>query len=166
MRPRRACSAAAPPFTKGFGCVLRHGTREPYILRSDIDALKMPKTPPLLAEIAGPDVVAPSDPALKAALDHAFEEPAEPPFRRTKAVVVVHDGKVIAERYAAGIGVDTPLLGFSMTKSVINALIGDPDPARPDLAVDAGADSGMARRPPARDRGRASDAHDDGPRAR
>ena len=69
-------------------------------------------------------MVEPSDPALKAALDHAFEEPAEPPFRRTKAVVVVHDGKVIAERYAGGIGVDTPLLGFSMTKSVVNALIG------------------------------------------
>ena len=69
-------------------------------------------------------MVEPSDPALKAALDHAFEEPAAPPFRRTKAVVVVHDGKVIAERYAAGIGVDTPLLGFSMTKSVVNALIG------------------------------------------
>jgi CubicO group peptidase (beta-lactamase class C family) len=61
---------------------------------------------------------------LKAALDHAFEEPASPPFRRTKAVVVVHNGAVIAERYASGIGVDTPLLGFSMTKSVINALIG------------------------------------------
>ena len=72
----------------------------------------------------GPRYREPSDPALKAALDHAFEEPAEPPFRRTKAVVVVHDGKVIAERYADGIGVDTPLLGFSMTKSVVNALIG------------------------------------------
>jgi len=107
----------------GFGCVLRHG-REPYILRSDIMALKIPKSPPLLAEIAGAEIVAPSNPALKAALDHAFEEPAEPPFRRTKAVVVVHDGKVIAERYAAGIGVDTPLMGFSMTKSVVNALIG------------------------------------------
>ncbi|MEP6841354.1 MAG: serine hydrolase, partial [Bradyrhizobium sp.] len=111
-------------FHDGLGCVLLHGSREPYILKSDIDALKVPKMPPLLGEIAGPDVVLPSDPALKAALDHAFEEPAEPPFRRTKAVVVVHDGKVIAERYADGIGVDTPLLGFSMTKSVINALIG------------------------------------------
>ena len=111
-------------YHEGFGCVLRHGTREPYVLRSDVDALKAPKSPPLLDEIAGPDVVAPTNPALKAALDRAFEEPAEPPFRRTKAVVVVHDGKVIAERYARGIGIDTPLLGFSMTKSVINALIG------------------------------------------
>jgi CubicO group peptidase (beta-lactamase class C family) len=111
-------------FHEGFGCVLRHGTREPYIPKSDIHALRIPKSPPLLAEIAGPDVVRPSDPALKAALDHAFEEPAEPPFRRTKAVVVVHDGKVIAERYADGIGVNTPLMGFSMTKSVVSALIG------------------------------------------
>jgi CubicO group peptidase (beta-lactamase class C family) len=37
---------------------------------------------------------------------------------------VVRDGRVIAERYADGVGIDTPLLGFSMTKSVINALIG------------------------------------------
>ena len=104
--------------------MLQHGSKEPYLLKSDIEALKTPKTPPLLPEIAGAGIVEPSDPALKAALDHAFEEPAEPPFRRTKAVVVVHDGKVIAERYANGIGIDTPLLGFSMTKSVVNALIG------------------------------------------
>jgi CubicO group peptidase (beta-lactamase class C family) len=111
-------------FHEGFGCVLLHGTEQPYLLKSDIDALKIPKTPPLLPEIAGPTLVEPADPGLKAALDHAFEEPATPPFRRTKAVVVVHDGSVIAERYADGIGVDTPLLGFSMTKSVVNALIG------------------------------------------
>jgi CubicO group peptidase (beta-lactamase class C family) len=110
-------------FHDGLGCVEQHGEKEPYLLKSDVEALKA-KVPPALPEIAGPTVVEPSDPALKAALDHAFEEPATPPFRRTKAVVVVHGGKVIAERYAAGIGVDTPLLGFSMTKSVINALIG------------------------------------------
>ena len=112
-------------FHEGFGCVLLHGRgANPYLLRSDVEALKKPKTPALLGEIAGPAVVEPTDPRLKAALDHAFEEPVTPPFRRTKAVVVVHDGTVIAERYAAGIGVDTPLLGFSMTKSVINALLG------------------------------------------
>ena len=111
-------------FHDGFGCVLLHGPDEPYLLKSGIDALKAPKSPPLLAEIAGAAIVEPSDPGLKAALDHAFEEPATPPFRRTKAVVVVHDGTVIAERYADGVGVDTPLLGFSMTKSVVNALLG------------------------------------------
>ncbi len=111
-------------FHEGFGCVLLHGAKEPYLLKSDIAALKTPKNPPLLAEIAGASMVEPADPRLKAALDHAFEEPAAPPFRRTKAVVGVHDGRVIAERYADGVGVDTPLLGFSMTKSVINALIG------------------------------------------
>jgi CubicO group peptidase (beta-lactamase class C family) len=111
-------------FHEGFGCVEQHGAKQPYLLKSDIEALKVPKTPPLLAEIAGPAVVEPSDPALKAALDHAFEEPAEPPSRRTKAVVVVRDGKVIAERYASGIGIDTQLSGFSMTKSMVNALIG------------------------------------------
>jgi CubicO group peptidase (beta-lactamase class C family) len=111
-------------FHEGLGCVDLLGSKEPYLLRSDVEGLKVPKAPPLLPDIAGPAIVEPADPALKAALDHAFEEPAEPPFRRTKAVVVVHDGRVIAERYAPGVGTDTPLLGFSMTKSVVNALIG------------------------------------------
>jgi CubicO group peptidase (beta-lactamase class C family) len=111
-------------FHDGLGCVRLHGSREPYLLKSDFDALRTPKNPPLLPEIAGPAIVEPADPLLTAALDHAFEEPASPPFRRTKAVVVIHDGKVIAERYAKGVGVDTPLPGFSMTKSVVNALLG------------------------------------------
>jgi CubicO group peptidase (beta-lactamase class C family) len=111
-------------FHDGLGCVRLHGSREPYLLKSDFDALRTPKNPQLLPEIAGPAIVEPADPLLTAALDHAFEEPASPPFRRTKAVVVIHDGKVIAERYAKGVGVDTPLPGFSMTKSVVNALLG------------------------------------------
>lgn len=116
--------ASRAAFHEGFGCVMLLGSQQPYLLRSDIEALKAPKVPPLLPEIAGPAVVEPADPGLKAALDHAFEEPEAPPLRRTKAVVVVRDGRVIAERYAGGASIDTPLLSFSMTKSVVNALIG------------------------------------------
>ncbi|HEY2256886.1 MAG TPA: serine hydrolase [Variovorax sp.] len=65
-----------------------------------------------------------SDPALGAALDHAFAEPAQGPQRHTQAVLVVHGDRIIAERYAAGIGVDTPLTGWSATKSMTNALLG------------------------------------------
>jgi CubicO group peptidase (beta-lactamase class C family) len=117
-------AATHDAFHEGLGCVRVQGTSEPYQLRADIVALKTPKAPPILPDIAGPAVVEPADPVLRAALDHAFEEPAAPPFRRTKAVVVVRNGRVIAERYAPGIGIDTPLPSFSMTKSVVNALIG------------------------------------------
>ena len=72
----------------------------------------------------GPAVVEPTDDKLRAALDRAFAEPASGPRRQTKAVIVLHDGRIVAERYARGVGIDTPLLGWSMTKSVTNALVG------------------------------------------
>ena len=90
-------------------------------LRETIAA--MPRAP-LLPEIAGAAIVAPQSAALATALDRAFAEPDRPPFKRTRAVVVVKDGRIIAERYADSIGIDTPLLGFSATKSVISALTG------------------------------------------
>jgi len=83
-----------------------------------------PSAPAVLPSIAGPDVVAPTDLALAVALDRAFSEPGVGGPRRTKAVVIVHEGRVVAERYAAGYGVDTPILGWSTTKSVTNALVG------------------------------------------
>lgn len=58
--------------------------------------------------------------ALDAALADAFADPRW----RTRAMVVVHGGHIVAERYAAGFGPDVPQHGWSMTKTWMNALIG------------------------------------------
>jgi CubicO group peptidase (beta-lactamase class C family) len=41
-----------------------------------------------------------------------------------RAVVVVEHGRIVAERYGAGFSAATPLLGWSMAKSVIAGLVG------------------------------------------
>ncbi|TQF31614.1 serine hydrolase [Bradyrhizobium sp. UNPA324] len=106
-------------YREGLGCTLDHG-----VPLADVQVPAEDGQPALLPEIAGPGIVPPQSPSLAAALDRAFTEPAQPPHRRTRAVVVMKSGRVIAERYADGIGPETPLLGFSMTKSVVSALIG------------------------------------------
>ena len=64
------------------------------------------------------------DPRLQAALDRAVTNLPGQPRHGTKALVVLHEGRLVAERYAPGYGVDTPVLGFSATKSVLDALVG------------------------------------------
>ena len=108
-------------YREGLGCHLDHGGAVADI---PLPATEAKPSQPSLPEIAGPSVVAPQSPQLAAALDRAFAEPEQPPFRRTKAIVVVRDGQVVAERYANGYGVETPILGFSATKSVMSALTG------------------------------------------
>lgn len=61
---------------------------------------------------------------LEAAINIAFEEPNPEKMRHTRAVVIVYDGQIVAERYAKGFGPQTPLLSWSMAKTVTNALIG------------------------------------------
>lgn len=41
-----------------------------------------------------------------------------------RGLVVIHRGRLVAQRYGAGFGVSTPLLGWSMTKTVTAALVG------------------------------------------
>jgi CubicO group peptidase (beta-lactamase class C family) len=106
-------------YREGLGCTLEHGDGV-----ANVEPPPDDKQPAALPEIAGPSLVPPQSPALAAALDRAFAEPVQSPYRRTRAVIVMKDGRIIAERYADGVGIDTPLLGFSATKSVISALIG------------------------------------------
>lgn len=58
---------------------------------------------------------------LELAVDNAF---TPLPGGGTRAVVVLHDGHLVHEAYAEGFSADTPLLGWSMTKSITNALVG------------------------------------------
>ncbi len=62
--------------------------------------------------------------AIEAALDSAFAEPGKEKNRRTRAVVVVYNGRIVAERYATGYNKNTRLPGWSMSKSITNALTG------------------------------------------
>ncbi len=60
-----------------------------------------------------------TDPAVQAVIeDQALAGPG------MRAIAVIRDGKLIAETYGPGFNADTPLLGWSMTKSVIATLIG------------------------------------------
>lgn len=61
---------------------------------------------------------------LLRAIDSAFAETDTVHPFRTRAVIVVYKGQLVAERYADGYSPKTPLLGWSMTKSVTSALIG------------------------------------------
>ena len=80
--------------------------------------------PPAAKQAAKSLPVDPVNPALEAALDREFAEPESSPHRWTKSVVILHDGHIVAERYAPGYGPETPQIGWSVTKSVTNALIG------------------------------------------
>ncbi len=62
---------------------------------------------------------------LNAAVDEAFDkEGATGNLKQSLAVLVVYKNQIIAEKYASGIKINTPLLGWSMTKSIMSTLAG------------------------------------------
>jgi CubicO group peptidase (beta-lactamase class C family) len=107
-------------YLPGYGCRLVDDDES-------VAAWPLPTDPPQpsrLPDVAGAAPVTPASVELREALDRAFAEPEQAPSRHTKAIVVLHDGRIVAERYAPGYGIDTPIQGWSATKSVISALTG------------------------------------------
>ena len=135
---RKSVTAAAPGvppqtaiFREGLGCTLMPGTTAAEALHNTGDGeSKEPPEPAGTSSVSGVRSLSPevrkkvSADRLSRAIDNAFTEkdPAHPV--KTRAVVVVYRGRIIAERYASGISADTPLPGWSMAKSVTNALVG------------------------------------------
>lgn len=59
---------------------------------------------------------------LRAAIDPLFD--GDEDVGETRALIVMHRGEIVAERYAPGFGPETKLLGWSMGKSVTAVLVG------------------------------------------
>jgi CubicO group peptidase (beta-lactamase class C family) len=107
---------ARSAFREGRGCTL--------IYSGYPDLSPVPDIEREAYALSSLNTVEPREPRLRAALDRAFSEPSEGPPRNTQAVVIVHAGRIIAERYARGAGPDTPLLSHSIAKSVVSTLVG------------------------------------------
>ncbi len=135
-RSTRSVSASFPliptqhaRFREGLGCTLVAGMSA---LNANCTSMAQPprgtqvksnqSAQPLLFVENSPSAADPS--TLKTALQSAFEETDPLTPLRTRAVVIAYQGQIIAERYAPGIAVDTPLAGWSMAKSITNALVG------------------------------------------
>jgi CubicO group peptidase (beta-lactamase class C family) len=54
----------------------------------------------------------------------AFDENKSIAVKKTRALLVLHRDSLILEEYAKGVNANTMLLGWSMTKSIVNALVG------------------------------------------
>jgi CubicO group peptidase (beta-lactamase class C family) len=107
----------------GTGCAVVPDGNLQFALRADALGPPHPSTP----DIAAPE---PDEPwpmgntvATSPALDRLLADDtlAGPGAR---AIVVVYRRRIVAERYGAGFSFDTPLLGWSMTKSVLAGLVG------------------------------------------
>jgi CubicO group peptidase (beta-lactamase class C family) len=109
---------ATARFTDGYGCRLE--------CPEDLPSPPPRRVSPRPAEdtFAPPTLVATADPTIGAAMDRVFFEDPKEPTKNVKAVVVVKDNHVIAERYAPGFGIETPLPSYSVAKSFTNAFLG------------------------------------------
>ena len=110
-------------YKEGIGCTLL-----PEGAERDERAANLPKrnrsvsdAPFPYGNAAAKDSVFPEvdEAALQQALDFAFD-----PVNQSRAVVVLYKDHLLTERYAEGFSKDSKLLGWSMTKSITNAVLG------------------------------------------
>lgn len=60
--------------------------------------------------------------ALALLVDNAFQGAGDPQAANTRGVAVIHKGRALVLRTAPGFAIDTPLHGWSMTKTVLGML--------------------------------------------
>jgi hypothetical protein len=115
----------------GLGCTLLGGADEETLRAQAADLFSAaPQADPDAEWPEGERVAgwtAPEDvngTAVAAAIEAIFSEPDPARPRRTRALVVVNQGRIVAERYAPGFDAQMPLIGWSMSKTATNAMVG------------------------------------------
>ena len=117
-------------YREGIGCVVM-APDQTFEHIDDLPVLELPPPPGDPAQIAWPDgdLVAEARlapgieaDALQAASDWAFDRPT--PEQVTLSLMVVHDGKIVHERYAPGVDHTTKTRTWSTAKSIAGTLIG------------------------------------------
>jgi CubicO group peptidase (beta-lactamase class C family) len=115
-------------YRKGLGCTLVSEISEAELRAQKIKLVKKPLVNP--DTVAWPlgnktiDSVLNRNTKLNEVVDAAFEEPdAENPVN-TRAVIIIQNGNIIAEKYGDGFSARTLLIGWSMTKTITNAMVG------------------------------------------
>ena len=121
-------AGATAVYRPGQGCTLVHA-QTPAMLRAQSLHPVDQRNPVRLRLVDAHDPVLTSSLGvdrrkLEAALVEAFDEPSEERPRRTRAVVVLYRGFLVAEGYREGLSPRTPLSGWSMTKGVLATLYG------------------------------------------
>jgi CubicO group peptidase (beta-lactamase class C family) len=117
-------------YREGCGCTLVVSATEEALRRQPLPApapRRLPGKQPWPDGEAGPGLTRPAgwdEKKLQQAMDRHFAEPGPEKKRQTRALVVIYDGQLVAERYAPGFHKDLPLLGWSMAKSVTSAILG------------------------------------------
>jgi CubicO group peptidase (beta-lactamase class C family) len=117
-------------YRKGFGCTLAIDTSREELMKQTQGAI--PQSSPDMEKLwpAGERVDLSSLPPevdrerLNRVVDQAFTEPSETSQRNTQAVVIVYKDRIIAEEYEKQFSPLVPMPGWSMSKSVTNALVG------------------------------------------
>jgi len=111
LRPKRAY------YNSKLGCALIHSTKNIEQFKNfnfDKKGIKYTENSDLKIELSD------NNELLQQALDNHFANKKI----NTKAVLVVHKNKLIAEQYAQGYTTETRFLGWSMAKSITSTLVG------------------------------------------
>jgi len=106
-------------YRKGLGCILLKG-KDDYHIEFTVPPDSNKKVPPW-EDVTGTTL----DREAKNRIDIlAFDEGFSVSNKKTRALLILHKDKLIYEQYANGISRTTPLLGWSMTKSIISTCAG------------------------------------------